>query len=134
MNFDRKRGLSLSKIKAQLDELQKNSITKQQKIAKDERAELSAVQKMLILDYMGLLEKKDLRYPNTKTSELLSVVLERTPKKIKDTLTYKDGKGEQRDKIRNRDNLQKILPYFEKLKMEDVVDRIKLDIDKIKEK
>lgn len=133
MNFDRKRGLSLSKIKAELDELKENSNPKQQKIAKNERIELSAVQKMLILDYMGLLERKFLRHPDTKTSELLAVVLERTPKKIKDTLTYKDGKGVQRDKIRSRDNLQKILPYFEKLKMEDVVERINLDIDKINE-
>lgn len=121
-------GIECAKYKIYLKDYLKHN-----KAPKDESEKLSAVQKMLILDYMGLLDKKNLKHPDTKTSQLLSVVLERTPKKIKDTLTYKDGKGVERDKIRSVENLREILPFFEKLKMKNEVVQIKLDIDKLKE-
>jgi len=114
-------------IRKELDDL-KEEKRKQVQIKKEE---ITLAQQLLLLHYAGLLNKID---QTTKgKSLLLSKILNRSKDNIKKNLTYINSPKISHSKIKNVKNLELVFDIFNDLKMTEVADKVKLDLNKIKE-
>jgi hypothetical protein len=123
------------KDKEQNEKIEDQNKKIQDLIAKSEVAqhkkkeEITLAQQLLLLHYLDLLNKIDL---TTKSkSELLSKVLNRSMDNIRKNVTYINSGRISDSKIKNVENLELVLNIFNELKMLEVADKVKVDLDKI---
>ncbi|MCX6262792.1 MAG: hypothetical protein NTY95_18475 [Bacteroidia bacterium] len=113
------------KLRKEVNELN-NELNKRKQVKKDE---ITLAQQLLLLYYLGLLNEIDL---NTKDkSFLLSKILNRSKDNIKKVITYINSPKISLSKIKNVQNLELVLNIFEALKMPEVADKVKVDINKL---
>ncbi len=127
--LERQRLLEQAKEEAKSElraELQKETDEK----TSSKKEETTIKQQLLILHYMGILKNIDL--PNTKKAKLLSTLLNKTEQDIREVLTYIEGKKEESKKIKSKDNLEFVKKHFEKLGMNEAIEKINKDLENFK--
>ena len=86
---------------------------------------------MLVLHYLGFLKSIDV---STKAkSTLLSKILNRSFDNIKKQIPYLNSPKISHSEIKNILNLEVVWKLFNDLKMSEVADKVKIDLNKIKE-
>ena len=85
---------------------------------------------MLILHYIGILDQYNLT--TSKKGSLFSKLLNKNDKNTEDYIRYVSGKVDQ-NSIKTRKNLKFIYNLFLELEMTDLAEKVKRDIDKLKE-
>jgi hypothetical protein len=117
----------MQEMRKEIDDLKEEKKGKEQ-IKKEE---ITLAQQLLLLHYLGLLNKID---QTTKgKSVLLSKILNRSMDNIRKNLTYINSSKISNSKIKNVENLELVLNIFETLSMPDVADKVKVDLNKVKE-
>jgi hypothetical protein len=124
-NEERKK--EFNELKEEFNRLKEEKKSKEQ----FKKGEIPLAQQLLLLHYTGLLNKID---QTTKgKSLLLSKVLNRSMDNIRKNLTYINSPRITDSKIKNVENLEVILNIFNDLSMLEVADKVKVDLNKIKE-
>lgn len=103
-----------------------NKNKSKEQIRKDET---SLAQQLLFLHYLGLLNDIDLTTKDK--SILLSKILNRSYDNIRKNLTYINSPKISHSKIKNLENLERILDIFLSLKMSEIADKVKVDLNKL---
>ncbi|WP_034887101.1 hypothetical protein [Gillisia sp. Hel_I_29] len=90
------------------------------------KSTLTHKQKLLALHYLGL----DLRrYDNIKSAKILEPIIGQNFGDTRKQIPFLYGNN---DEVRNQDNLEKVLQLFDNAGFEEIADKIKEDIEKIK--
>ncbi len=117
-----------------IEELEKTNNEFKKKIEEEEnqkKEKFTLAQQMLMLHYLGFIKEIDL--VNTKKSFLLSKLLNGDKNNIRNILTYISSQKISFSKIKNRENLEILVDVFNKSGSTQVVERINIDISKLKE-
>lgn len=111
-----------------IQEMIDESITRDKREGKNKN-DTSTKQQLLILHYLGLLDKIPLN--TIKKSKLLAKVLNKHFQNIKEDLTYIDVLELENSKIKTLNNLQEVKKVFEEAEMDEIVQKIELEILKL---
>lgn len=114
-----------------LEELDKKIAKEKEEREKQEKEQFTLAQQMLILHYLDLIKK--IEGSDVKKSKLLSKLLNRNKDNIRNNLSTISSPRIAHSKIKNEENLEILLELFKKLGMSKIVDRINIDIIKVKE-
>jgi hypothetical protein len=103
-------------------ELQKRikELENEVKKRKSKEKETSEKQQLLILHYLGFIDKIDLT--TIKKAELLSSLLNKNNQNIRNDLTYINGKG--KENIFTEDNIKFVYELFKKVGLSDIAKKI----------
>lgn len=119
---------AIDEMKKEINDLKEEKKRREQ----NKKEEITLAQQLLLFHYSGLLYKIDLP-TNTGKSALLSKMLNRNKDNIRKNITYINSSKISLSKIKNVENLELVLNIFESLSMDEVADKVKLDLKKIKE-
>lgn len=89
------------------------------------KSRISAEQQVLLLHYLGIM---DIKIPIGKKGKLFSYLLDRTPKKIENSIRYFQNKSSE-DNPYTIKNLKIVLEIFSELKLTDQMKRIENDLN-----
>lgn len=93
--------------------------------------ETTMKQQLLILHYLGIIDSMNLS-ETTKKAKLLSVLLNRSEQNIRTELTYIDARKIEDSEMKTIENLNAILPVFEEVGLNEIVETIKADLGRLK--
>lgn len=94
---------------------------------------LTLNQQLLVLCYLGLMEAiKEFGLPNTKSAKIISAVTNGDSENIRKELSNINYKRISEARIATKENLKRILTYFEETGLTEIANRIKSDIDEVK--
>ena len=114
----------------EIDEKLKRLDDEKEKLEKLKSEEFTMAQQLLVLHYLGFLNSLDI---TTKAkSTLLSKILNRSFDNIKKQIPYLNSPKISHSEIKNIVNLEIVLKLFDDLKMSEVADKVKVDLNKIK--
>lgn len=111
----------LDKMRNELNQL----INEKKEQEQQKKEEFTLAQQMLIMHYLGFLNVIEL--PNTKKAILLSKVFNRGKDQIRINLSSINSKN-----FKSEENLKVLLSLFQSLKMTKNVERLIVDLPKIK--
>ena len=114
----------------EIDKKLKDLDDEKEKLEKLKSEEFTMAQQLLVLHYLGFLNSLDI---TTKAkSTLLSKILNRSFDNIKKQIPYLNSPKISHSEIKNIVNLEIVLKLFDDLKMSEVADKVKVDLNKIK--
>ena len=94
---------------------------------KHKREETTHKQQILILHYLGILDKYDIS--TVKKGLLFSKLLNKNDKNTEDHIRYVSGKIDKNE-IKTRNNLEFVYKLFEELELTELAVLVKRDMDK----
>lgn len=94
---------------------------------KQKESKLTLNQKVLALHYLGLDLKK---YDRTKSSNILSQIIGENESNIRKSLNYINSATKE-EKIKNEQNLKKLIELFENEQFDTIKNKIKGDLEKV---
>ena len=114
----------------EIDKKLKDLDDEKEKLEKLKSEEFTMAQQLLVLHYQVFLYSLDI---TTKAkSTLLSKILNRSFDNIKKQIPYLNSPKISHSEIKNIVNLEIVLKLFDDLKMSEVADKVKVDLNKIK--
>lgn len=117
----------LKTMRKELDQI-KNEKKEQENRKKEE---FTMAQQLLLLHYLGFLNSFDAS--SKAKSTLLSKILNRSFDNIKKQVPYLNSPKISHSEIKNIVNLEVVWKLFNDLKMTEVADKVKVDLNKVKE-
>ena len=119
--------LELERIRNELNQFKDEKIEQE----KQKNEEFTMAQQLLVLYYLDFLKGIDLSLK--VKSKLLSKILNRSMDNIKKNIPYIDSTKISHSKIKNITNLKVVWKLFNDLSMLEVADKVKVELNKIKE-
>jgi hypothetical protein len=114
------------RLKKEIIDLIDKSIAESKRKVKEET---TTKQQILMLDYLGILEKIDLG--TNKKAYLISKLLNRHEQNIKDPIIYINSVSVEKSDIKTEDNLKAVRKIFEDCGLTKEIDLINNDLKKI---
>lgn len=94
---------------------------------------LSAEEKVLLLDYLGVLQYLHTEGYNQKVQyQLLAKLLDRSEVNIKKAISNVGGAVKEKEGVKSRSNLEKLKTIVENTKSKTLLDKIQVDLDRLK--
>jgi hypothetical protein len=118
--------LELYDLRKELNELKEEKVNRE----KAKKEEITLAQQMLLMYYLGLLNQIDIS--NKAKSFFLSKILNRSMDNIRKILTSINSPRISDSKIKNEENLEVVLKIFQELKLSEIVDKVEVDLNKVK--